>query len=77
MCFCRVINWTRRLVAGEPKRYEYPRYLFANESADILDLCAAALHRLGIAHRRPRRNAVSVARREAVATLDAFVGPKY
>ena len=74
---CRVTNWTRRLVAGEPKRYEYPRYFFSNESADILDICAAALDRLGIAHRRPRRNTVSVARRDAVAALDTFAGPKY
>ncbi|MGQ0573461.1 MAG: hypothetical protein ACT4RN_04560 [Pseudonocardia sp.] len=73
---CRIVNWTSRMVAGEPKRYEYPRYLFSNKSADILDLCAAGLDRLAIAHRRPRRDTISVARREAVATLDTFVGPK-
>ncbi|HXV91922.1 MAG TPA: hypothetical protein VD813_01385 [Pseudonocardia sp.] len=37
---------------------------------------ATQLDRLGIAHRRPRPDMVSVARREAVAALDAFVGPK-
>jgi hypothetical protein len=73
---CRITNWTRRLVAGQPKRYEYPRYFFSNESADILNLCCAALERLGIAHRRPRRNMISVARGEAVAALDRWVGPK-
>jgi hypothetical protein len=66
----------RPLLAG-PKRYEYPRYFFSNESADIIGLCTWALDLLGIAWRLPRVNAVSVARREAVAALDAFVGPKY
>lgn len=73
---CRVTNWTRRKVNGEMKRYEYPRYLFSNKSLDILDLCCDALDRLGIAHRRPRWDHVSVARREAVAALDVWVGPK-
>jgi hypothetical protein len=45
---CRITNWTRRRVAGEWKRYEYPRYLFTNKSHDILALCCAALDRLGI-----------------------------
>ena len=58
------------------KRYEYPRYFFSNKSLDILALCCGALHRLGIAYRRPRWDQVSVARREAVAALDVWVGPK-
>jgi hypothetical protein len=41
-----------------------------------LDLCSAALDRLGIAHRFPRPDTISVARRDAVAALDAAVGPK-
>ena len=57
--------------------YEYPRYLFGNESADILRLCGETLDQLGVAWRFSRRNAISVARREAVARLDEFVGPKY
>ncbi len=73
---CRLTNWTRRTVAGVSKRYEYPRWFFSNESTDILDLCAASLDRLGIAHRRPRYNTISVARREAVAVMDEVVGPK-
>jgi hypothetical protein len=72
----RITNWTQRLVAGQLKRYEYPRYLFCNKSTDILDLCCASLDRLGIAHRRPRWDHVSVARGEAVAALDRWVGPK-
>ena len=73
---CRMTNWATRRVAGQMKRYEYPRYFFSNKSLDILALCCAALDRLGIAYRRPRWDQVSVARREAVAALDAWVGPK-
>jgi hypothetical protein len=73
---CRITNWTQRRVGGELKRYEYPRYFFTNKSLDILTLCCASLDRLGIAHRRPRWDHVSVARREAVAALDEWVGPK-
>lgn len=63
-------------MAGTSKRYEYPRWFFCNESADILNLCAVSLARLGIAHRRPRYNTISVARREAVALMDEVVGRK-
>lgn len=73
---CRVANWTTRPVAGVLKRYEYPRYQFSNESADIMALCQWALDLVGIPWRMPRRNVLSVARREAVAALDQYVGPK-
>lgn len=73
---CRVANWATRPVAGQLKRYEYPRYMFSNESADIMRLCQWALDLLDIPWRMPRRNALSVARAEAVARLDSFVGPK-
>jgi len=73
---CRVTNWTVRETLSGPKRYEYPRYLFSNESEDILGICSDALDLLGIDWRRPRRNMLSVARREAVARLDQHVGPK-
>jgi hypothetical protein len=73
---CRMTNWTRRTVAGASRRYEYPRWFFTNRSADILGLCSAALDRLGIAHRFPRPDTISVARRAAVAALDAAIGPK-
>lgn len=73
---CRITNWTVRTVAGVEKRYEYPRWLFSNKSLDILDLCAASLDRLGVAHRRPRWDMISVARREAVEVMDRVVGPK-
>jgi hypothetical protein len=73
---CRITNWTERRVAGERKRYKYPRYFFSNKSLDILELCAAGLDRLGIDHRRPRPDTISVARRAAVAALDEHVGPE-
>ncbi|WBB67357.1 transcriptional regulator [Micromonospora sp. WMMD812] len=58
------------------KEYVYPRYMFVNESADIMGLCQWALDLLGVAWRMNRRNSLSVARRDAVATLDQHVGPK-
>jgi hypothetical protein len=70
---CRVIN---RIVKGD-KTYTYPRYLFANESADIMHLCQESLDRLGISWKMCRPNQLSVARREAVAALDQHVGPKW
>ena len=74
---CRITNWTEKRTATGPKRYEYPRYLFSNKSTDILEICAATLDHLDIAHRRPRWDLISVARRAAVAALDTCVGPKY
>jgi hypothetical protein len=73
---CRITNWTTRRLAGGVERYEYPRYFFSSKSLDILDLCAAGLDRLGIAHRRPRPDTIPVARRAAAAALDEHVGPK-
>jgi hypothetical protein len=73
----RGVNRVRRRLASSIRSYEYPRYLFGNESGDILRLCGETLDRLGVAWRFSRRNAISVARREAVARLDEFVGPKY
>jgi hypothetical protein len=74
---CRITNWTVRTVAGERKRYEYPRYFFSNRSDDIRGLCTWALDLLEIPWRAPSRWDISVARREGVAALDEFVGPKY
>jgi hypothetical protein len=73
---CRVANWATRPIGGEMKRYEYPRYMFSNESADIMRLCQETLDLLDIPWRMPRPNALSVARRDGVAQLDRFIGPK-
>jgi hypothetical protein len=48
---CRMTNWTRRTVAGVPRRYEYPRWFFTNKSTDILGLCSS-LHDLAALGRR-------------------------
>jgi hypothetical protein len=72
----RGMNWTERNVGGTTKRYTYPRYQFSNESTDIKRIFTDALDQLGIAWRVMNRKTISVARREAVAALDEFVGPK-
>jgi hypothetical protein len=68
-------RFMNRVVVGG-KAYAYPRYNFTNRSADIRGLFTDACDRLGIAWRRMNAMNVSVARREAVAALDGFVGPK-
>ncbi|HXA57831.1 MAG TPA: transcriptional regulator, partial [Streptosporangiaceae bacterium] len=74
---CRLTNRVRRQLPSGDRWYEYPRYLFVNQSTDILRLYGEALDRLGIAWRYSKPNTISVAKREAVARLDEFVGPKY
>jgi hypothetical protein len=74
---CRMTNWATRVVAGERKRYEYPRYFFSNRSADILRLCTDTLDLLGVEWRQANGRNVSVAKRASVALMDAHIGPKY
>jgi hypothetical protein len=77
---CRITNWTTRVVGGETRRYEYPRYFFTNKSEDIVRLFCDALDGVGVAWTATRRAGgaynISVARREAVALMDLHVGPK-
>lgn len=73
----RGINRVRRHFNGSDHWYEYPRYLFVNESQDILDLCGEVLDLLEVEWRYSKPNTISVAKREAVERLDEFVGPKY
>ena len=56
--------------------YAYPRYQFSNRSDDIRRMFTDACDALGILWRPWGRYHVSIARREAVARLDAFIGPK-
>ncbi|MFF8674862.1 transcriptional regulator [Streptomyces sp. NPDC015242] len=74
---CRITNWTTRTVAGEPKRYEYPRYFFTNLSPDIISLFTTALDQVGVAWKRANTRNISIARKASVALMDAHVGPKY
>ena len=73
---CRVRNWAMQLVGGEKKRYEYPRWQFVNESAEIMTWCRDALDLAEIPWRQTNRRTLSVSRRDAVARLDALIGPK-
>jgi hypothetical protein len=78
---CRITNWTTRLVKGERKRYEYPRYFFTNTSADIIQLFTDTLDFVGVEwkplHQSRAAVTISVARRASVALMDTHVGPKY
>jgi hypothetical protein len=74
---CRCINRVRATLRSGSRWYEYPRYFFSNKSLDILGLCGATLDQLGVSWRLSRPDTISVARREAVARLDEFVGPKH
>lgn len=78
---CRITNWTTRLIAGERKRYEYPRYFFTNKSDDIRKLFSDTLTAVGVEWTPLSRGGnplnISVARRASVALMDAHVGPKH
>jgi hypothetical protein len=74
---CRVVNRVRRKLADGDRWYEYSRYFFSNESADIIGLCTHTLNQLAVRWRMARPNMLSVARRESVARMDELVGPKY
>jgi hypothetical protein len=68
-------------VAGERKRYEYPRYVFTNKSDDIRGIFTDALDAVGVRWSTAARGSdpfhISVARRACVALMDAHVGPKH
>jgi Homeodomain-like domain len=65
---CRVIN--------KSMGREYVRYFFIQASDDIRSMFCDACDRLGIAWRHPKARTISVARRDSVALLDTFIGPK-
>ncbi|MBW8751005.1 MAG: transcriptional regulator [Propionibacteriales bacterium] len=73
---CRVNNWATRTVAGEKKRYDYPRWQFTNMSPEIMRWCGEALDLLEIPWRRSNHKTLSVSTRAAVARLDELIGLK-
>ncbi len=73
---CRITNWTTRMVGGERKRYEYPRYFFTNLSEDIVRLFTGTLDQVRVEWKAHGRN-ISIARKASVALMDAHVGPKH
>ena len=72
----RVRNWATRVVAGERKRYDYPRWQFVNTSEEILGWCGDALDLVDVAWRRSGSRTISVSTRAGVARLDELVGAK-
>jgi hypothetical protein len=73
---CRVDTWATRMVAGKKQRYEYGRWQFTNESAEIMSWCGKALDLLEVPWRQTNRRTLSVSRRAGVARLDELIGPK-
>ena len=69
-------NWTSRIVAGELKRYDYPRWQFTNVSADIRELCCWALDLAAVPWKQSNHKTISVSTRAAVARLDTLIGVK-
>ncbi|MEV7318590.1 hypothetical protein [Streptomyces sp. NPDC093970] len=78
---CHITNWTTRLVGGERKRYEYPRYFFTNVSDDIRRMYTDTLDKLGVEWTHCKRGGnpynISVAKKASVALMDTHVGPKH
>jgi hypothetical protein len=72
----RVRNWATRTVAGQRKRYDYPRWQFTNVSPDIRELCCWALDLVDVPWRQSNHQTISVSTRAAVARLDGLIGPK-
>jgi hypothetical protein len=75
---CRFTNpvWRQWRPDRAPKLYKYPRYHFTNASSDIRQIFCDACDVLGIPWKQSAYRTISVARREGVALLDEFVGPK-
>jgi hypothetical protein len=73
---CRSINRIRRWHGGNVHTYEYVRYFFVNASVDIRELFSATCSRVGVRWRRMTERTISIARRDSVAFLDTFIGPK-
>jgi len=69
---CRVINRIRH----PKKTYTYSRYFFSNRSSDIQGIFTDTCDRLEVAWRQDGPWNISIARRDAVTTMDRHVGPK-
>jgi hypothetical protein len=69
---CRHIN----TIEHPKKAYRYPRYTFSNRSDDIRGLFCEYCDKVGIEWRQMNRWNISVAKRDSVALMDQFIGPK-
>jgi hypothetical protein len=68
-----------RIIATERKGSyvrRAPRYAFSNKSKDIKRLFCESCDALGIRWTRPSDRQIAIYRRDSVARLDEFVGPK-
>jgi hypothetical protein len=73
----RCINrFSVKLPSGRVGRYACPRYFFTNYSADIRRIFCDHCDLLGIRWSQSNSRNISISRRDSVALLDAFVGPK-
>jgi hypothetical protein len=59
------------------KGHQYVRYFFSNMSQDIHGIFRDACDQRGIRWTVSSPKTTSIARRDAVAALDRFVGPKH
>lgn len=73
---CRALNRVRRPSRDGERLYVYPRYFFTNASPEIRALFSDACDTVGIRWRVTTERVISVARRDDVARLDAFIEPK-
>lgn len=69
---CRSVN----TIKHPNKTYVYPRYQFCNVSEDIKQIFCRACELVEIEWRVMNAKTISIARRESVALMDKFVGPK-
>jgi hypothetical protein len=58
------------------KTYWYSRYLFSNDSKDILGLFVEYCDKVGVESRYSKTCEVSVSKRASVALMDRHIGPK-
>ena len=63
--------------ACKQRRYSCPRYMFTNMSDSIRFLFVEACERLNVRWMQTNARTIAVSRRDDVARLDTFIGPKY
>jgi hypothetical protein len=62
--------------SGRVAEYAYIRYFFGNLSSQIRDIFREHCELLGVRVTQPNHRNLAVSRRDNVAILDLFLGPK-
>jgi hypothetical protein len=62
--------------SGRVAEYAYIRYFFSNLSSQIRDIFREHCELLGVRVTQPNHRNLAVSRRDSVAILDLFLGPK-